>query len=178
MQVPKRETIPGVRKGKHSLLASHNRCKCSMKTTRNSVKVKSGIKVMKLMESLACVLLSRPISPVLFPDFWVLNIPRYFSFACNGYCEPTEYLLLMTPGSVPFGTCMCYRIKRSLSEICHVSRLWISNILQYFHLTRNMRLFSTPEHLEVLNVTGPSVRKSSPPLRACSTRCRCSIGNL
>ena len=32
---------------------------------------------------LACVLMSRPISPelVLFPDFWVSNIPRYFSFA-------------------------------------------------------------------------------------------------
>ena len=32
---------------------------------------------------LACVLISRPISPelVLFPDFWVSNIPRYFSFA-------------------------------------------------------------------------------------------------
>ena len=32
---------------------------------------------------LACVLMSRQISPehVLFPDFWVSNIPRYFSFA-------------------------------------------------------------------------------------------------
>ena len=32
---------------------------------------------------LACVLISRPISPelVLFPDFWVSNIPRYFCFA-------------------------------------------------------------------------------------------------
>ena len=31
---------------------------------------------------LACVLKSRPISPelVLFPGFWVSNIPRYFSF--------------------------------------------------------------------------------------------------
>ena len=35
-----------------SLLASHTRCKCSMETTRNSVKVKPGIKVMKLVESL------------------------------------------------------------------------------------------------------------------------------
>ena len=33
---------------------------------------------------LACVLMSRPISPelVLSPDFWISNIPRYFSFAC------------------------------------------------------------------------------------------------
>ena len=32
---------------------------------------------------LACVLMSRPISPerVLFQDFWVSNIPRYFCFA-------------------------------------------------------------------------------------------------
>ena len=32
---------------------------------------------------LACVLMSRQISPepVLFPDFWVSNIPRYFCFA-------------------------------------------------------------------------------------------------
>ena len=39
---------PGVRKGKRSLLASNTRCKCSMETTRNSVKVKPGIKVMKM----------------------------------------------------------------------------------------------------------------------------------
>ena len=32
---------------------------------------------------LACVLMSKPISPelVLFPDFWVSNTPRYFCFA-------------------------------------------------------------------------------------------------
>ena len=46
-QVPKWGTEPGVRKGKRSLLASHTRCKCSMETTHNSVKVKLGIKVMK-----------------------------------------------------------------------------------------------------------------------------------
>ena len=49
---PKMGTEPGVRKGKRSLLASHTRCKCSMETTHNSVKVKPGIKVMKLVESL------------------------------------------------------------------------------------------------------------------------------
>ena len=34
---------------------------------------------------LACVLMSRPISPelVLSPDFWILNTPRYFSFALH-----------------------------------------------------------------------------------------------
>ena len=49
---PKMGTEPGVRKGKRSLLACHTRCKCSMETTRNSVKVKVGIKVMKLVERL------------------------------------------------------------------------------------------------------------------------------
>ena len=36
---------------------------------------------------LICVLMSRPISPelVLFPDFWVSNIPRYFCFASISY---------------------------------------------------------------------------------------------
>ena len=36
---------------------------------------------------LACVLMSRPISPelVLSPDFWISNTPRYFSFAYLPY---------------------------------------------------------------------------------------------
>ena len=46
-QVAKRETKSGVQKGKRSLLACQTICKCSMKTTRYSVKVKLGIKVMK-----------------------------------------------------------------------------------------------------------------------------------
>ena len=45
-------TEPGVRKGQRSLLAFHTRCKCSMQTIYNSVQVKIGIKVMKLVESL------------------------------------------------------------------------------------------------------------------------------
>ena len=51
-QVPKWGTEPGVWKGKRSLLACHTRCKCSMETTHDSVKVKVGIKVMKLVKSL------------------------------------------------------------------------------------------------------------------------------
>ena len=51
-QVPKRGTESGVRKGKRSLLACHIRCKCSTETTHNSVKVKLGIKDIKLVESL------------------------------------------------------------------------------------------------------------------------------
>ena len=49
---PKWGTEPGVRKGNRSLLATHTRCICSMETTHNSVKVKLGIKVMELVESL------------------------------------------------------------------------------------------------------------------------------
>ena len=51
-QVPKWGTESGVWKGKRSLLASHTRCKCSMETTHNSVKVKIGINVMNLLENL------------------------------------------------------------------------------------------------------------------------------
>ena len=43
---------------------------------------------------LACVLMSRPISPelVLSPDFWISNIPRYFSFVFFGsnICIPND----------------------------------------------------------------------------------------
>ena len=42
----------GGRKGKLSLLACHTRCKCSIETTRNSVKVKRSIKIIKLVESM------------------------------------------------------------------------------------------------------------------------------
>ena len=51
-QVPKKGTEQGVQKFKLSLLACHTRCKCSMETTHNSVKVNLGMKVMKLVESL------------------------------------------------------------------------------------------------------------------------------
>ena len=50
-QVPEKGTEPGVRKGKRPMLACHTRCKCSMETAHNSVKVKLGIKVIKLVES-------------------------------------------------------------------------------------------------------------------------------
>ena len=51
-QFPKRGTEQGIRKGKRSLLACQTRCKCSMETTHYSVKVKLGIKIMKLVQSL------------------------------------------------------------------------------------------------------------------------------
>ena len=46
------KTEPVVRKCKRPLLACHTRCKCSLKLTHNSVRVKLGIKVMKLVSSL------------------------------------------------------------------------------------------------------------------------------
>ena len=45
---PKGGTEPGFRKGKRSVLASHTYYKCSLETTRSSVKVNPGIKVMKI----------------------------------------------------------------------------------------------------------------------------------
>ena len=47
-----RGTEPGLWKGKHSLLACHTRCKCSVETTHNSVKAKFGIKVIKSVDNL------------------------------------------------------------------------------------------------------------------------------
>ena len=49
---PQKRDGPGVRKGKRSPLACHTRCKCSMETNRNPVKVKFGINVIKLVKSL------------------------------------------------------------------------------------------------------------------------------
>ena len=51
-RVPERGTDSGVWKGDRSLLTCHTPCKCSIETTRTSVKVKLGIKVMKLVKSL------------------------------------------------------------------------------------------------------------------------------
>ena len=50
--IPPNGTEPGVRSGKQYLLARHTGCKYSMETSRNLVKVKLGIKVMELVESL------------------------------------------------------------------------------------------------------------------------------
>ena len=46
---------------------------------------------------LACVLMSRPISPelVLSPDFWISNTPRYFSFAYTLFTTYCQYELEM-----------------------------------------------------------------------------------
>ena len=49
---PKKGTKPGVQKGMRFLLACHARLKCTMETTRYSVKVKLGIKLMKLVKNL------------------------------------------------------------------------------------------------------------------------------
>ena len=48
---------------------------------------------------LACVLMSRP-ELVLFPDFWISNIPRYFlfaSFACVLMSRPISPELVLFP---------------------------------------------------------------------------------
>ena len=54
---PKMGTEPGVRKGKRSLLTCHTRCKCSMETTRNSVKImKCLLTFVKYMISIKCTI--------------------------------------------------------------------------------------------------------------------------
>ena len=85
---------------------------------------------------LACVLMSRPISPelVLSPDFWISNHywsgPYYriwlFTYCtrfpwniCNGCGMPTEDATsLRTPGPIPFGICICS------SKRNHTTYLW------------------------------------------------------
>ena len=45
-------------------------------------------------------------------------------------------LLLWTPGTVPFGTYICSYVETtSLSETCHISRLWIWKVPQFFYYT-------------------------------------------
>ena len=65
---------------------------------------------------LACVLMSRPISPelVLSPDFWVSNIPWYFSFAL--FSMWTWHHSTMTSNLC--NNLKCYKNKHSF-EICH-----------------------------------------------------------
>ena len=55
----------------------------------------SGHLVLSHFET-GCVLMLRPISPelVLFPDFWVSNIPRYFFFAFKTFLSTQVYLSL------------------------------------------------------------------------------------
>ena len=64
---------------------------------------------------LACVLMSRPISLdlVLSPDFWISNIPRYFSFAYS-----SGHLVLSH-----FGTCKCSNVETNISWTYLVSGL-------------------------------------------------------
>ena len=90
---PKTRTEPGVRKAKRSLLACHIGCKCSMETSRTSVNVKLGIKVMNLVEILIALevvvtgqsqniiyhswegyfilLHLNPVSIIEFPEWWL-----------------------------------------------------------------------------------------------------------
>ena len=86
---------------------------------------------------LACVLMSRPISPelVLSPDLWISNTPRYFSFACNGCCMPAgnAYPFGHLVPSPIFRTCLCSNCWDQFPRTCHVlSRLFTLNTPWYF----------------------------------------------
>ena len=80
-QVPKWGTEPGG-------LACHTRCKCSMETTRNSVKVKVGTKVMKLVESLIGYILTILVNHKYWSHLSHLTpFSPLFSFACQNCTE-------------------------------------------------------------------------------------------
>ena len=94
---------------------------------------------------LACVLMSRPISPelVLSPDFWISNIPRYFSFACIA-C-PSGGMVIFT---LPFTTSEMISISTS-----QTFRSWVV----IFHHRRPMaclslNLYDTPGLAPRMNV--------------------------
>ena len=65
----------------------------------------------------ACVLMSRPISPeiVLFPDFWVSNIPWYFSFAWPTVRLPHQrHIIGFCKVPVPLQQATCKSLRSNL----------------------------------------------------------------
>ena len=59
----------GVGKGKYSKLSCHTRCKYSIETTRNSVKVKLGMKVIEIGEKSDRLRLREgDVSTITFPE--------------------------------------------------------------------------------------------------------------
>ena len=87
---------------------------------------------------IACVLMSKPISPelVLFPDFWVSNIPRYFCFALS-----TCQLLAHINCALPFGV-VSYR--RSYLNLCFLQSLQI--LIHFMKPRTNAVLLSMQTH--------------------------------
>ena len=73
---------------------------------------------------LACVLMLRPISPelVLFPDFWVSNIPRFLCFASGFFFSFTsvnhKHFLFRYITTCPCSSVEDQSTKTRLAELC------------------------------------------------------------
>ena len=80
---------------------------------------------------LACVLMSRPISPglVLSPDFWISNIPRYFSFAFYH-----SYLCSLASRDG-------FSWDHSFLNLSCLRTFWVSNIPRYFYFASSVFTF-------------------------------------
>ena len=84
---------------------------------------------------LACVLMSRPISPelVLSPDFCISNTPRYFSFAA--YPEPVMSTDLLSFGH-PSVLLYCFRfslVAKKFQYLYFHSNHDLTNVTMYHH---------------------------------------------
>ena len=98
---------------------------------------------------LACVLMYRPISPelVLFPDLWISNTPRYFSFALSkwydipvGFVSPFWGSVLLYLRSPKGGCCLISDYLPCSLKIIRTStqcKQWLS----MFFICRNAKLF-------------------------------------
>ena len=87
---------------------------------------------------LACVLMSRPISPelVLSPDFWISNTPRYFSFASDVPVPCRGRLGTLKTPSCPWRGCPA--AGQNL-ETGHLSRHYIAEISLNVTLNHNQQ---------------------------------------
>ena len=97
---------------------------------------------------LACVLMSRPISPelVLCPDFWISNTPRYFSFA---YRYIDAVLSINNPKFENVSCCTWDQGHHNEHHFFFLPRLttvdWEELSTSHFHL-RQTRWFQFPHH--------------------------------
>ena len=98
---------------------------------------------------LACVLMSRPISPelVLSPDFWISNTPRYFSFAWLIFAKHRLFEIQLT-------------VYSALSSLNHLGmyyialfKIWLLPIfhIPYIHFQKELRKVTSPKSYTVHN---------------------------
>ena len=118
-QVPKGVKEPGIRNGKRSLLGCHTRCKCSIKTTRNFVNVKLGIRVMEFVERLIS---------------WEVTVTGQWS-ECNLAIFGTMVKVKVTKSLVLFERALSNEYTRVIQKVL---------LLTAFHTQREKRRRSDP----------------------------------